>query len=788
MSELGDNANVQTVAEALVAAVRRAARYNADVESAPHCILWPDRDQQWHGVIPRLQADMPELLVLGDYDPEHRQGPAIWLRCAIERVLDEVMLPEDTPPVLYLPGTGRQDLRAVETCPEPLKPLAELQYRGVTWTQVNGKDWTAPAFLQSDQGGLGLDVSPDRDSRRSLLLALPELVEQEIDLLRGKRLDATYFNTLLSGGDPTRDLLQWLNDPESFQKERSEQEWTAFVEVCRSQFAFNPGDGALVGAAKLAEAHGPWALVWQRFSEAARRYPNIPAQIRRRPMPDFGLFGDAQHAGGWPQWNDQEEKDLRGELLKLAELPAHKAREKVAKLESAHAARRGLVWAELGEAPLACSLQALATLAEVTATSLAAGELEDVKAAYVNAGWRADDAVLKALAPIQDKADLGAVETAIRALYQNWCEDAARHLQKVASQKGAPGGSRTGKPPHYVRENQCVLFVDGLRFDLGKRLATRLYQTGYTVQELPVWAALPSVTATGKPAVAPVPDQVTGASGTTDFEPSAADTGATLSAYHLRRLIKEADWKVLGADEVGDGRGNAWCEFGDIDHEGHDRGWKLARHVDGLLDEVLARIKALLAAGWREVHVVTDHGWLLLPGGLPKIDLPPALADTKWGRCAAIKPGAVSEERLFPWYWNPDQEFALADGISCYKKGTVYAHGGLSLQECLTLQLTVIAESAAAGETVHIANVTWRGLRCKIALEQEGAALTADLRRQAGEPDSSVAMALRPFKDDGTCSLVVEDEDLEGESVVLVLLDSQGRLQQQMDVRIGGEP
>ena len=61
-------------------------------------------------------------------------------------------------PVLYLPGVGRQDLRAVESCPESLKPLAELQYLGVIWSQVNGKDWTILTFLKSDQDGLGVEL------------------------------------------------------------------------------------------------------------------------------------------------------------------------------------------------------------------------------------------------------------------------------------------------------------------------------------------------------------------------------------------------------------------------------------------------------------------------------------------------------------------------------------------------------------------------------------------------------------------------------------------------------
>src|SRR4051812_1475984 len=64
-------------------------------------------------------------------------------------------------PVLYLPGVSRQLLRSPEECPDELKPLVELQYRGVVWTQLNGKDWTVEAFLVSEDGGLGLEVRRD---------------------------------------------------------------------------------------------------------------------------------------------------------------------------------------------------------------------------------------------------------------------------------------------------------------------------------------------------------------------------------------------------------------------------------------------------------------------------------------------------------------------------------------------------------------------------------------------------------------------------------------------------
>ena len=147
----------------LLKTVRAAATFNPEVQVAPVCILWPDRERQWESVLPVLQASLPELMVLGDYAPEHRTGPAIWLRCALAGHIDATLLPEGNTPILYLPGVSRQDLRAVESCPDHLKPLAELQYRGVIWSQINAKDWTILAYLKSDQGGLGLDVAQDKE-------------------------------------------------------------------------------------------------------------------------------------------------------------------------------------------------------------------------------------------------------------------------------------------------------------------------------------------------------------------------------------------------------------------------------------------------------------------------------------------------------------------------------------------------------------------------------------------------------------------------------------------------
>jgi hypothetical protein len=95
-----------------------------------------------------------------------------------------------------------------------------------------------------------------------------------------------------------------------------------------------------------------------------------------------------------------------------------------------------------------------------------------------------------------------------------------------------------------------------------------------------------------------------------------------ITQHLFRTLLRDQGWQVLDRHQVQllhrepvDARHPAWCEFGDIDHAGHERGWRLARHIDEMLEEVQERIQALLAQGWSQVRVVTDHGWLLLPGG-----------------------------------------------------------------------------------------------------------------------------------------------------------------------------
>ena len=119
------------IVEKLKSNVCNAAAYNPEVQAAPACILWPDKDRQWEAVIPRLQKELPQLYVLGDYSPENRTGPAIWLRCVLAGTVSpepedqseskvgdvppKYSVPENIP-IFYIPGVSRPFF-ARDICP-----------------------------------------------------------------------------------------------------------------------------------------------------------------------------------------------------------------------------------------------------------------------------------------------------------------------------------------------------------------------------------------------------------------------------------------------------------------------------------------------------------------------------------------------------------------------------------------------------------------------------------------------------------------------------------------------
>jgi hypothetical protein len=767
-----------TILDALLAALGQACVFNRNDQVPPAVLLWPDQDRQWEPLLPRLRGILPHLLTLGPYDPGTRTGPAIWLRCMLARTLPGIAYwSEDTTPIIYLPGVSRPQLRAVEDCPATLQPLAPLQYRGVFFSHANGKDWTVTAFLQSDKVGLGLDIARDAATLEALKTALLELVDMEGDKLTGKQLSADDFHALVAP-EPDRMILQWLNDPAATKEQWGKSRWKTFRNVCKKQYDFDPeADGELGGAERLGLRLKKWQTVWQRFADGPGPYPNVPDRLRAARPKTTGLFDLSE---SWPQDNEKLEHELRQDLSSLKSVPRADLPAKLKELEQQHAPRRAWVWARLDRAPLARALQHLAILAEA-AKPLTGANLNALAESYASAGWKADAAMLDALAAIKTAEDVAAVRDAILTLYQPWLRDMAERFQQLAPEtlehpRHKPAKKQPGK-------GTCILFADGLRYDVAQKLRATLEKRGLVLEAGWHWSALPPVTPTAKPALSPVTDLLAGSSDGDGFCPVLADSGKRLTNERFHQLLEGRGYQILKGDATGDPTGLAWTECGQIDRTGHDQGWLLARRIEEEVQALADRTTALLCAGWKEVQIVTDHGWLLLPGGLPKEELPGYLAQDRWGRCAVPKPGSTLTVPQRTWHWSNSVWIALAPGISCFIAGKEYAHGSLSLQECLVPQLRVSAAKTAPAATIK--SVKWVRMRCKIEVEGDAAGLRVDLRTKPADAASSL-VSPKPIEADGTASVIVEDDSMLGTSVALVLLTAAGQVLEKRSTTVGG--
>jgi len=743
----------------------------------PDVILWTDPKEQWRPLISTLLQAIPEFVQFGEYDVDTRSGPAIWLRCVVDGSVELGDFDGDAVPIVYLPGISRQHLRAGEECPDALKPLVELMYRGTLWLQRGHHDWTVTAFMTSPRG-LDLDIAGDNRTTEALLRALPELATECLSRFRGRRLEADDFDQMLAT-DVVRDLLLWMNDQESTRNRLGDNRWAAFCSQCQQQFDFNPDtDDETTAGEKLGTAEGAWAKLWERFEEAPANYPGI-SDLLRRSKPSGLIFEPAR----WPDENEKAENEVRQSLKGVENLSHADARARLVELEAHHSPRRTWIWHRLKMSPMAEILAPLAELAGHCESALGGQSPDDIARSYIENGWQADRASWQALAmvPVPDRR---LVQQVVQTLLRPWLDESARAFQ--AALTSAPLPDRRAADKVRIDPGQCLVFSDGLRYDLGEELRERLEARGCRASVKYRWAALPTVTATAKPAITPVADKILGESLPADFAPTFESTKKAVNAGTLRDELQQSGIELLSGGmgdwpESDDAKG--WLEFGKIDTRGHQHQGDLPQILDAELDQLVDQVTALLDGGWQSIRVVTDHGWVYLPLGLPKVDLPKHLTASRWARCATISGASQVAVPTAAWHWNPTQYFATGPGVACFTASTCYAHGGLSIQECLTPDIHV---ERVGGPKVHasIDSVTWKGLRCFIVASGATAGVRADLRLESASGDS-VAATSKELDADGSTSLVLKDDEFESSELVVVLLGKDDKVLAQYKTKVG---
>ncbi len=755
-----------TLYDKVVQALKQAEQHNSNTMVKPEVILWLDPERQWEAVIPVLQKEFPALIIFGVYDAEKKQGPAIWVKCMVARTLPEANWPADATPIIYMPGISKNDLKNITAAGLDLQPLMEYQYTGTIFAQISGREWTVLAFMENQQSGLGLKVAQDKATREALIKVLPSIFQDSNIQFPTSLIDTDYLHSILVP-DAIPNILKWLCKGDEFLKSLSPETKDAFITICRSRFGFEPDYKNIKDIVeKFGSQRNDWKQVWQLYASAPKKYPELEGLLRFAKPVDFGSGLFALPEESWPQVNEENEDELRKALLALSKLQSKETLQKLAVLDQQHKDRRCWVWSELGYAPLANALPYLVSMADVSTTAYASGSIEELKEYYTMTGYKADQSMRKAMVSVKLAKDKKAIKSLISTLYKPWLESITQKFQALIEKDA----SVFTKQNVLTENEEFVLFVDAFRYELASEFVERLTKRKYKVDLQSGWSAIPSLTPTARANVSPVAEEVSTNSNCREFVPQLKSEKDLVTIVFRDALAAQNYIFVTVASDIISGQKH-WQEIGDIDKKGHQEQAEMVKRIEELFEQVQEAIEIAFENGIRRITIVTDHGWLLLPGGLPKEKLKKDLTETRWGRCALIKDEAKTDLLHLPWRWNPNIFIAYAPGISFFKKNEEYAHGGISIHECLvpTLSIEKPSQSTVAAK---IADIKWVGLNCKVTTTDAPNGYLVDIRAKFNDAKTSIVLLESREKKllDNKISLMV-DTDAESKSTVIVLMD-----------------
>ncbi len=360
-------------------------------------------------------------------------------------------------------------------------------------------------------------MATDSRTDESAAAALASLLDYPLADFPNRRLTAEDFLRLIEP-DEVRVLLAWIADPKAARNARTTEAWQSSCGLVKATFGIDmDAKGARqIAIERLSLGQGAWRKVMERVDEAPEQHRAVCEELRKAE--GLSLPGMFEPTKGTSADNQLQEQLLAGELTQAADLPHKEAISRVLALEDMHAPRRRIRWAKLGEAPLARALEPLARLAAEIRTPLTGSDVPGLAQSYADSGYAADAALIDALASAGPHADV--VGKIARALYLPWVDTLASRFRVAFD----AGGAAAQAKPITVTPGTCVLFVDGLRLDIGRRLLDRL-AASESVSFSWRLSPIPTVTASAKPMVTPIADAIRGSGRPNQFLPLETSSG-----------------------------------------------------------------------------------------------------------------------------------------------------------------------------------------------------------------------------------------------------------------------
>jgi hypothetical protein len=724
------------ILEELTAQLRQRFAY----EKRAHVCLWFDpRGEFWplaSALAARLAgaSDPPFRVIAYDRDVNHGQ---LWIKRQVSSARAATACQRF---VIYLPLAEEEELEL----------LAEYRLAGVTW-RIDGKQPSLHRFLRT----AGVPVSGDPAEQRKLRdggadSLLTKYTVRFADQSRRFWTDSTVTLALAQErllGDVDQRILEIASDPtggwNGLREDGVEAEFRDAV-AARHGFA-SPLSAAnwlrdLACQIALTEAFVAFGEpagfpLPDRLPAAAARTHNVELLHR--------WLRDREARGGWDRLVAEVERDIdisawAADQDGLAFAFPHlvKARWARARAAFVHAAARQSTseaffaeradqiraesaHAKASEQPIGAwqlleTLQVLLTAVDQSkAAAAAATDVDTLADVYVGNAHQVDASHLRVRAGAEshELPEAARVADRIYAGYTN--ELNSRFFDRLAAGETI---DLAGIP--YVRDHldttvwratgrRAVVIVDALRYDCAEEV--RLALGGVTeIQALR--AALPTITPVGMTALLPK------AIGEPSLEVSGTSVRLLISGRDM--AVRANRIKALaesGADcrDIEDlervsqkpsDLGELLVVFGhdDVDQLGHSDSAALVRHFEVEVRRLARLVQRLHRWGYPDVHLVTDHGFILLDEQhLPEV----VPCDRAWckllkQRFALVPAGIELPLTTFALPWSADLRVAVPPGLAFFRAEGSFSHGGAALQELLTPY--VISRSAPAERPVDL--------------------------------------------------------------------------------------
>jgi len=722
------------------------------LEKRANVCLWFDPTREFARLLPSFRSHLESLaqtpFELLEYDARSHHGQ-VWLKHQLHAAMAALSPAERTKRrfLLYLPLPEDRLDTPSERGEHHLELLEEFRVAGLIW-RIGGKRPSLFRFLREAGVPLTTAAAEQRklyEGGHDSLLAkyTAKFAERPRVFWEAQLTPAIAQNRLLGDADQT--LIQLAIDPETTWAELEAKGLTAeFLAAVQERYGFvhptpSPAEWLQAFVATLALTE-----TFQGYGEPAD-FPfadRLPPLAARPLMEDLlkRWLRDSQGRAAWDHCIAAVEADLdlsawasSREGLSFAfphlvQLRWHQVRAeleaaagKISDTEAFLAERKELIkleaeYARSSDNPIGGwgALRALAGFVEQcqlgehqVAGAAGCGDLAQV---YLSNGLGierqhvvlrrdAEDLGLHAISQIADRS---------YAAYTNALN--GRFFKAYATSKSP---ALDGVPPVTaeleqglwgVSQRQAVIIVDALRYDCALAIAGLLKGQDVTVE--PMLAELPTITPIGMTALMPI---------------SGAEVALKVSANNLQPFVNGKDcsqrservkfMESFGADcrqieaieatnQPPEDLGNLLVVVGhdQVDHIGHGSAATLIRHLDIEMDRIARLIRTLHRWGYELVHVLTDHGFILLE----ESKLPGEVAcDKGWclvrkERYALIPAQADVPLATFPCSWDSAVRVAVPPGLAFFMAEKSFSHGGASLQELIIPHL--VSKSAARAD------------------------------------------------------------------------------------------